>query len=207
MKNETMLQHLYEIQDNGVDNVKLEKWITQLKDDIALEKCSSVTEKAMLKECKKVLKYGASKRPVLSKTDMQEINGTLYQVMTDSYFLVALKNPLDLPKVDEGEYFPTVSRIVPQGDKDVSKVVTFKEIHALNKATKKEEGVKLGQFDIDGEEALYNIAYLLSAFKCLGSNELTLHFYKSSYGFKPFIATPNDNDNGFAVLCPVKRYG
>lgn len=207
MKNEVMLQHLYALQDKTAGADDIEKWIAQLKDDIVLEKCNFVTEKAMLKECRKVLKQGGNKRPVLSKTDMQEINGVMYQVMTDSYFLVALKNPLDLPRVDEGESYPVVSRIIPHGDEIASKIVTFKEINALNKATKKEEGVKLGQFDIGGQEFLYNIAYLLSAFKCLGSNELKLHFYRSSYGFKPFMATPNDNDNGFAVLCPVKRYG
>lgn len=206
MKNETMLQHLYDIQDNGVDLVKMDKWIQQFKDDIALEKCSSVTEKNMLKACKKVLKSAPLGRPVLSKTDMQEINGEIYQVMTDSYRLIALRHPLDLPKKGDDEHFPTCSRIVPTGESIATKVVTYKDMLAENKTIKKEERVKLGRFDVNGEEICFNHDFLIDAFKCLGSNELTLHFYVGSYGFKPFIATPNDNDTGFALLCPVRRY-
>lgn len=206
MKNETMLQHLYALQDKTAYVDDIEKWIAQLKDDIALEKCSSVTEKNMLKACKKLLKSDPQKRPILTKTDMQEINGEMYQVMTDSYFLVALKHPLDLPKVSDDEHFPVCSRIVPKGDEIATKIVTYKDVYTESKTLKKEEGVKLGCFEINGKELLFNVNYLLEAFKCLGSNELSLHFYGNSYGFTPFMATPNDNDNGFAVLCPVRRY-
>lgn len=204
MKNETMLQHLYALQDKTAGADDIEKWIAQLKDDIALEKCSSVTEKNMLKACRKLLKSDPYKRPVLTKTDMQEINGETYQVMTDSYRLIALRHPLDLPKVSEDETFPTCSRIVPTGESIATKVVTYKEAYTLHKTTKK-EGVRVGKFEVNGETIGYNIDFLLDVFKCLGSNELTIHFYKRQR-FTPFILTPNDNDNGFAVLCPVKRY-
>lgn len=206
MKNEVMLQHLYALQDKTAGADDIEKWIAQLKDDIVLEKCSSVTEKNMLKACRKVLKNVPLVRPVLQKTDMQEINNEMYQVMTDSYRLIALRHPLDLPKASEDEHFPTCSRIVPTGKPIATKVVTYKDMLAENKTIKKEERVKLGRFDVNGEEICFNHDFLIDAFKCLGSNELTLHFYVGSYGFKPFMATPNDNDNGFAVLCPVKRY-
>lgn len=206
MKNETMLQHLYALQDKTAGAADIEKWIAQLKNDIALEKCSSVTEKNMLKACKKLLKSDPQKRPILTKTDMQEINGKMYQVMTDSYRLIALRHPLDLPKVSKEETFPTCSRIVPKDEPIATKVVTYKDMLAENKTIKKEERVKLGRFDVNGEEICFNHDFLIDAFKCLGSNELTLHFYVGSYGFKPFIATPNDNDTGFALLCPVRRY-
>lgn len=206
MKNETMLQHLYALQDKTAGAADIEKWIAQLKNDIALEKCSSVTEKNMLKACKKLLKSDPQKRPILTKTDMQEINGEMYQVMTDSYRLIALRHSLDLPKVNEDEHFPTCSRIVPKGEPIATKAVTYKDMLAENKTIKKEERIKLGCFEINGEKIHFNHDFLIDAFKCLGSNEMTLHFHRGTNGLKPFIATPNDNDNGFAVLCPVRRY-
>ena len=56
MTNEAMLKVIYDVMDNGVDLPKLQDVVDKLKDDIALEKCSSVTEKNMLTACRKILK-------------------------------------------------------------------------------------------------------------------------------------------------------
>lgn len=209
MKNEVMLQHLYALQDKTAGADDIEKWIAQLKDDIVLEKCSSVTKKNMLKACRKLLKGSSEQRPVLKKTDMQEIDGVMYQVMTDSYCAVWLKKPLDLPHVSENEKYPDMKKIVSiffNSDPFDKIDMTYKEAVTRNKTIKKEDKVKIDEITFKGEPMRFNSDMFVNLFKCLGTNEVTIYAYKGMYGFKPMKIVPKDNDNGFALLVPIKVY-
>ena len=209
MTNEAMLKVIYDVMDNGVNLPKLQDVVDKLKDDIALEKCSSVTEKHMLTACRKLLKGASEQRPVLKKTDMQEIDGITYQVMTDSFCAVWLKKPLDLPRVSEDETYPDMKKIVSMffgGDSFDKTVMTYKEAMTRNKTIKREDKVKIDEIVFKGEPMRFNSDLFVNLFKCLGTNEVTIYAYKGLSGFKPMKIVPNDNDNGFALLVPTRVY-
>lgn len=209
MTNEAMLKVIYDVMDNGVNLPKLQDVVDKLKDDIALENCASVTEKHMLTACKKLLKGSSEQRPVLKKTDMQEINGETYQVMTDSYCAVWLKKPLDLPRVSEDETYPDMKKIVSMffgGDSFDKTVMTYKEAMTRNKTIKREDKVKIDEIVFKGEPMRFNSDLFVNLFKCLGTNKVTIYAYKGLSGFKPMKIVPNDNDNGFALLVPTRVY-
>lgn len=209
MTNEAMLKVIYDVMENGVNLPKLQDVVDKLKDDIALEKCSNVTEKHMLTACKKLLKGASDQRPVLKKTDMQEIDGATYQVMTDSFCAVWLKKPFDLPRVSEDEKYPDMKKIVSMffnRDPFDKVVMTYKEAVTRNKTIKREDKVKIDEIMFKGEPMRFNSDMFVNLFKCLGTNEATIYAYKDMYGFKPMKIVPNDNDNGFALLVPIKTY-
>ena len=207
MTNEAMLKVIYDVMENGVNLPKLQDVVDKLKDDIALEKCSSVTEKNMLTACRKILKTASDSRPVLKKTDVQEINGVMYQVMTDSYRAVWLKKPLDLPRVDKGEPFPDMKRLVPRNNPCAEFKMTYKEAVTRNKTIKRnEDKLKVDKFMIGDRFAEFNSDHLVSLFKCLGTNEVTIKCFKNNYWFTPMLIIPDDNDNGFALLTVIRHY-
>ena len=51
-------------------------------------------------------------RPILKYSEIQKINGQTYQVFTDSYVVIALTEPLNLPDVSEtDDHLPNIERL------------------------------------------------------------------------------------------------
>lgn len=207
MKNEKMLEILYEVKKGGLTPIECDKYIEKLKEDIALEGCKDNTEKGMVRACTKLLKSKTCTiRPVLKKACVQNIKGVDHLCLTDSYRAVFLKKFIDIP-THEGEdvsKYPTMERLIPNWDSIGKQTVKYKDMNTLCKQTEREkEGIKLVTFTVGSQKINFNLEYLVDMFKMLGSNELEIEFYGV---YKPLILRPTDNDNGFGLMVPVRSY-
>ena len=100
MKNETLLKELkcirFEIHEKESKNIMLDELIEKIKMEMLIEDNKDLTSKQRLTKClnhhKKMLK---TTKPILAYCDNLQIEGK--QIITDSFFLVALANEDILP--------------------------------------------------------------------------------------------------------------
>lgn len=146
------------------------------------------------------LKKTSTSRPVLQKCSYQEMNGTTYQVITNSYTAFFLKTYLPLPEVSKEESYPEVVRLVPQElepyEMDINKIL------GLFKSKQLEE--KIGIYPLTD---WYGVAAsnLKNIVDILGSTDLKVYISKYTRNKYPLFMFENSNGDQ-ALLLPVKVY-
>ena len=151
-------------------------------------------------------------RPILKYSEMQEINGKTYQVFTDSYVVIALTEPLNLPDVSETDYhLPNIERLFNGCNFEKAEVAedAISDILARLKAgmIEKTEAQGKERNIVSFETSLcnYNIDAdrLKFVTEMLGSNELEV--YSAGSAVKP-IKFVNAETGDMALLLPFRRY-
>lgn len=137
----------------------------------------------------------------------QEINGLSYNVMTDSYSMVATQCDITEITQETTEKYPNVNKLLVHDFSNYVKVsvneLDIKELrqHAKYSPTGKHE-----------KDAIYKLAdnvhvcakYLLTMIECMNYKNDNVTFYYHPNDMKPIHFFNSTNDIG--LLCPIRKY-
>lgn len=144
---------------------------------------------------------------VLHGFNKQEINGLNYNVMTDSYSMVATQCDISEIAHETTKDYPNVNKLLVHDFSNYVKVsvneLDIKELrqHAKYSPTGKHE-----------KDAIYKLAdnvhvcakYLLTMIECMNYKNDNVTFYYHPNGMKPIYFLNSTNDIG--LLCPIRKY-
>ena len=188
--------------------------IAELKVEIYSE-YKGVVNKSLLQRTKaalRFLKHVSKVRPVLQYCDYQNINGTDYQVFTDSYTLFMLVDKMELPYCKDSipnVNYPNVSNLYNDSwyDIDITESIDIKDIMAKLKAKMLPMEDKIAKYvneNVNADGKTVAIAFdanrLKSIVDILGTTELNVYYRKKSV---PLLFVDEITGNK-ALLMPIR---
>lgn len=191
--------------------------INELKAEIYSESNGSIN-KSLLQRTKaalRFLKHVSKGRPVLQYCDYQTINGTDYQVFTDSYTLFMLVDKMELPYYKDNmpsANYPNVKNLYNAGyyDTDITESIDIKDILAKLKAKMLPIDNKIAKYvnenvNADGKTVAiaFNANYLKTIVDILGTSELKVYYRNYRRDIAPLLFVDEATGNK-ALLCTIK---
>lgn len=199
----------------SVDYVpELSGLIAELKAEIYSE-YKGVVNKSLLQRTKaalRFLKHVSKVRPVLQYCDYQNINGTDYQVFTDSYTLFMLVDKMELPYYKDNmpnASYPNVKNLYNDSwyDIDITESIDINDIMAKLKAKMLPIQDKMAKYvneNVNAYGKTVAIAFdanrLKSIVDILGTTELNVYYRKKSV---PLLFVDEITGNK-ALLMPIR---
>ena len=199
MNNTNLYKKLIAIKEevNGYglhDDLKLDKLIDDVKNEMMSDKVIEPDEKKRLKA---IIKYlNKNDRDVLKNTTVKEINGTERQLFTNFFTAFVIAPREDLPIVNEG--YPDIARLFNNIESDITLPIDYKKVVYATKLKKKNDE-PISYVKVNDKITVHFSSILLKeVFEIMGTDKLKFYYQKQ----KKSVYFVNEENNECGLIMP-----
>lgn len=206
---EEVIKRLSKVENLDSALIEFRNELLAMYDNSGKTTSSKVSFGNQYKNIKSLLKDISKNRPILGLCSFQDYAGYKYQMFTNSYSLIGLKNYIEFEnKIDGREVeYPSLNRIIEGAFKNEERSfkIDYVEISNALKKAKLQENSKIKekyfiQLGIDKNTCIYvDVDLLLKTMKCCLLEETILKGGNNNK-ISPLGSNENENGNIFVIL-------